>query len=38
VRELAREMTKLSAQEIDHALDPRRQTEPGLDVGGGAGG
>jgi fumarate hydratase class II len=38
VRELAREMTKLSTQEIDHALDPRRQTEPGLDLGGGAGG
>jgi fumarate hydratase class II len=38
VRELAKEMTKLSAQEIEHALDPRRQTEPGLDSGGGAGG
>ncbi|MBI1799673.1 MAG: class II fumarate hydratase [Candidatus Eisenbacteria bacterium] len=38
VRELAREMTKLKPEEIDHALDPRRQTEPGLDPGGGAGG
>jgi fumarate hydratase class II len=38
VRELAREMTKLSREEIDHALDPRRQTEPGLDLGGGSGG
>jgi fumarate hydratase class II len=38
VRELAREMTKLKPEEIDHALDPRRQTEPGLDMGGGAGG
>jgi fumarate hydratase class II len=31
VRELAGEMTKLSPQEIDEALDPRRQTEPGLE-------
>jgi fumarate hydratase, class II len=38
VRELAREMTKLSAEEIDRALDPRRQTEPGLEVAGSAGG
>jgi fumarate hydratase class II len=38
VRELAREMTKLTPAEIDHALDPRRQTEPGLDMGGSAGG
>jgi len=30
VRELAGEMTDLSAEEIEHALDPRRQTEPGL--------
>jgi fumarate hydratase class II len=35
VRELAAEMTNLSASEIEHALDPRRQTEPGLDAGGG---
>ena len=41
VRELAREMTKLSPEEIEHALDPRRQTEPGLDrapTEGGSGG
>ncbi len=38
VRELAGEMTKLSKEEIAQALDPRRQTEPGLDLGGGAGG
>ena len=35
VRELAREMTKLPRAEIDQALDPRRQTEPGLGPGGG---
>jgi fumarate hydratase class II len=38
VRELAREMTDLKPEEIDRALDPRRQTEPGLESGGGAGG
>ena len=38
VRELAKEMTKLSAEEIDRALDPGRQTEPGLELGGGGGG
>ena len=38
VRELAQEMTKLTKAEIDAALDPARQTEPGLDLGGGAGG
>jgi fumarate hydratase class II len=38
VRELAAEMTKLSKEEIDQALDPARQTKPGLDLGGGAGG
>jgi fumarate hydratase class II len=38
VRELAAEMTKLSQAEIDQALDPARQTQPGLDLGGGAGG
>jgi fumarate hydratase class II len=37
VRELAKEMTSLSAEEIDRALDPRRQTEPGLELGGGGG-
>jgi fumarate hydratase class II len=38
VRELAREMTALSPAEIDAALDPARQTQPGLDIAGGAGG
>jgi fumarate hydratase class II len=38
VRELAREMTSLTPEEIEHALDPRRQTEPGLERGGSAGG
>ncbi len=38
VRELAREMTKLTPAQIDEALDPRRQTEPGQGDGGGAGG
>jgi fumarate hydratase class II len=38
VRELAKEMTKLPPADIDHALDPRRQTEPGLDLGGSGGG
>ncbi len=38
VRELAREMTTLTPAEIDTALDPARQTQPGLDLGGGAGG
>jgi fumarate hydratase class II len=33
VRELAREMTKLSPKAIDKALDPRRQTEPGIGSG-----
>jgi fumarate hydratase class II len=38
VRELAREMTKLSPAEIDAALDPARQTQPGLELGGSGGG
>jgi len=38
VRELASEMTQLSAKQIEAALDPRRQSEPGLGEGGGAGG
>jgi fumarate hydratase, class II len=38
VRELAREMTSLEPSEIDRALDPRRQTEPGLGDGGPAAG
>ena len=37
VRELAREMTSLSPAEIDAALDPARQTEPGLEPGGSGG-
>jgi len=31
VRALAAEMTKLTPEQIDRALDPRRQTEPGLE-------
>jgi fumarate hydratase class II len=38
VRELAKEMTSLPPDELTKALDPRRQTEPGLDFGGSAGG
>jgi fumarate hydratase class II len=38
VRELAREMTSIPPAELDAALDPARQTKPGLDLGGGAGG
>jgi fumarate hydratase class II len=38
VRELAREMTSLTPAEIEKALDPRRQTEPGLERGAGSGG
>ena len=38
VRELAREMTKLDPKEIDRALDPKRQTEPGITEGGSSGG
>jgi len=38
VRELAREMTRLTPAEIDRALVPRRQTEPGLESGGVPGG
>jgi fumarate hydratase class II len=38
VRELAQEMTGLPAAEIAAALDPARQTRPGLELGGGAGG
>ncbi len=38
VRELAKETGGLSAADIDAALDPARQTKPGLELGGGAGG
>jgi fumarate hydratase class II len=37
VRDLAGEMTDLTAEQIEQALDPRRQTEPGIDPGGGGG-
>jgi fumarate hydratase class II len=37
VRELAGEMTSLSSADIEKALDPRRQTEPGLEPGGASG-
>ncbi len=39
VRELAKEMTDLSAADIERALDPKRQTEPGIggERGGGGG-
>ena len=38
VRELAREMTDLTAEQIEQALDPRRQTESGPGPGGGGAG
>jgi fumarate hydratase class II len=38
VREVAREMTSLTPAQIDEALDPARQTQPGTELGGGAGG
>jgi fumarate hydratase class II len=38
VRELAREMTSLTAPQIEEALDPARQTAPGLDFGSSGGG
>jgi fumarate hydratase class II len=38
VRELAAEMTTLTPEEIEHALDARRQTAPGLEFGSGSGG
>jgi hypothetical protein len=31
-------MTNLTAEQIDEALDPARQTRPGLEMGGSAGG
>jgi len=33
IREVARERTKLSPQELDRLLDPSRMTEPGIDTG-----
>jgi fumarate hydratase class II len=37
IRELARERTNLSAEELDRILDPLAMTEPGLGKGGGGG-
>jgi fumarate hydratase class II len=37
IREIAREHTHLSEEELNRILDPARMTEPGLDVGAGAG-
>src|SRR6266571_4079158 len=37
IRELARERTNLSSEELDHILDPAAMTEPGLGKGGGGG-
>lgn len=33
IREIAREKTKLSAEELDRLLDPARMTEPGMEAG-----
>jgi fumarate hydratase, class II len=33
IRQVARERTKLAAEELDRLLDPSRMTEPGLEVG-----
>jgi fumarate hydratase class II len=38
VREVARDSTDLSEQELDELLDPAKMTEPGLGSGAGAGG
>ena len=37
IRELARERTRLSDEELDRILDPAEMTEPGLGKGGGGG-
>jgi fumarate hydratase class II len=37
IRELARERTKLSDEELTRILDPSEMTEPGLGKGGGGG-
>ena len=37
VREVARERTKLSPQELDRLLDPARMTEPGVEAGAASG-
>ncbi len=33
IREVARERTRLSPQELDRLLDPARMTEPGVEAG-----
>ena len=33
IREIAREQTKLSADELDRLLDPARMTRPGMEAG-----
>ena len=33
IREVARERTKLAADELDRLLDPSRMTKPGVDAG-----
>ena len=38
IREVAREKTRLSEEELDRLLDPAKMTEPGLGVGVGGGG
>jgi fumarate hydratase class II len=37
IREVAREQTKLSPQELDRLLDPARMTEPGVETGAASG-
>jgi fumarate hydratase, class II len=37
IREVARERTKLSPQELDRLLDPARMTEPGVEAGAASG-
>jgi fumarate hydratase, class II len=37
IREVARERTKLSPQELDRLLDPARMTEPGVETGAASG-
>ena len=37
IRQVARERTRLSPEELDRLLDPSRMTEPGLEVGPGGG-
>jgi len=37
IREIARERTRLSKEELDRLLDPARMTEPGVEAGAGSG-